>query len=210
MTQLSITELYKRNKQPNTGGGTRLYPAIQENLKITAETGASEKSGNKYIDVTYINKDEKFHKDRVWFPNGKAFTKGEETQAEANERDLQTKRDRLGRLLAVVVPFEEVIAISDSEWETFDGLATNTAKLLNKMSDTNARADLKLIYDAEGKFAMIPTWKGEWLEVHVPGMPTKLTYNDYEANERMTRKSDSPASENLIVSGKKDIDYDIV
>lgn len=218
MTNFSIQELYNKNKQsqPSSGGGTRLGVAIHENLTVTAEAGKSENSGNGYIDLTFTNTDGKFHRERIWYPNGKTFTRGDETQEQANARELDFKRNRLGRLLAVMVPMEEVLAVPAKEWELFDGLASNTAKLLNKFSETNQSVDLKLVYDSKGQFPMVPSWESDWLESHIPGQPTKLKYSNWEADERTTRKSDSPTNGQLVTNapttGKTsgELDYDIV
>lgn len=193
---LSIIDLYTRNI---SSPSTRLGVAIHSNLGVTLTKGSSTKSGNKYVEITLTDREGRVHKENIWFPNGKAFPRKDETEQQALQRELTEKEDQIGQLLHALVPVEEIFKMGDKV-TNFEQLVDIAISLVSKFK--NNKVNVKLVYDKQGKYPRIAFNDYKWIERYTEGKIPSLTYTPWEIANRTTRKSDTPSNNNLVVNSE--------
>lgn len=154
-------------------GGSRLPVGIHENVDFT---GIS--ADGKYTDLTFQKEGQTVRK-RLFAPQGN-YPFGEETQADALERETNENARYVVHLMRAVLGDEATSAVEAPDYDSF---MSQAAALLN--SQVPAAVNLKVVPNRkEPQYSDLPQYASSkypsYVERYVPGQNSNLTYTAKE------------------------------
>lgn len=173
--------------------GNKIPFGIHTACKVTGVEVTPE-----YIDLNFEDSEGRYNNKRLWAPKGNYprdikqpdGTMHTETEAEAKTREEKSAITHIVKLLHIFLGEEKLAKISGSTYQEF---MENAAKALTPAILSSKLVNLKLIYDAEGVYAVFGNYP-DYVEEYVEGQAPKLKYSKWEEDNRVTPSSATPKS----------------
>lgn len=198
MAPLSAKQIYDNNR---SSGQPKMGPGFHVSIDFT---GADIEEG-KHVDLNFMNEDDKIQNRRIWwYDPEKVYPRDSESDEEARERDQKERLAPLSDLLRIFLPKEE---FEKFEYPTFDAFARKAVVELNKYRDKK-KVNIKLIPDSSLRYSEFPRY-GKWVEEYEEGKPHGLSYSKWELKNRINVTNPSLSSDNPVVGGDSEEQYEL-
>jgi len=179
----------------NQSSGTKLQVGTHVGVDLT-----SVEVTDTYIDFN-VKKDDLIHNKRIYFPDGDAKPRENESQEAANKRDRNQRLSHIVKFLHIYCGQQAVDTLAAPSVKEF---AKKAATLINAKKNTK-KINIYLIYDSDGKYSTFPFF-ARYVEEHLVGKEPTIGPSDWEKEHRMTPSN----SESLSVDGDDNVQLNIM
>lgn len=181
------------NEELTPKKGNKIPFGIHTQCKVTGIEVTEE-----YVDLNFEDSQSRYNNKRLWQPKGNYprdikqpdGTTKTETEAEAKIREEKANISHVVRLLHIFLGQEKLSKIQGNTYQEF---MSNAAKALTPAVLASKFVNLKLIYDAEGVYAVFGNFP-DYVEEYVEGVDPKITFSEWEKKNRCTAASETPKS----------------
>lgn len=173
-------------------GSAKIPVGIHKNCKITEVVHVKD----EYTDICFEDPTGGVHNKRLWSPKGNYprdiklpdGSTQKETLTQAKEREAQSNLLHIVKVLHIVAP-----DASKNIEGSYDDVIQKVIKVTKPLLP-NVRVNLKLIYDAEGKYSTFGKFP-DYIETYVEGEEPTLKYTAYEIEKGL---SDAPKEKKVV------------
>lgn len=163
--------------------GVKIPFGVHEKCKVRGIDVTDE-----YVDLNFEDSEGRYNNKRLWLPKG-TYPKTTklpdgsskvETTEEARDREEKLNLAHVVKLLHIFLGKEGLSSIKAGSYHDF---MQKAAKALSPDVLSSKLVNLKLIYDAEGVYAVFGNFP-DYVELHIEGQAPTLKYTEYEQQNR--------------------------
>lgn len=197
MAKFSTKEARKELKPTKR---SRLVPGIYDGVYLEEILIGATPNGNQYMDFNFVKKDEdRVSYLRIWFPNGKNTPRDAESQADADQREINGKIAWILTIMECYMTSEEC----EIDANSFDEFCDKAKAIMNAQDFGDTQLRIKLVPDKELKYSEFPRFPGGAIERVVEGSAPRVHFSKWEKLNRVTPyrlQREAPTSDDTIVN----------